>query len=243
MHSQLQQQQQQQQPPPASAPTNPNVAAAEDTNDMLYKALMQHKRMEQQRVSSLMSDTRTISEAILRKQREAQQAKLVVSATAQYATNAKYVQINIGKHPRIQVFSGMHPLSPDECDVHASLVESCPSATVTIMHNHCMSEQGMVEGFRFTLDPKSNNQYLPLNRRMFFRHSMVECYPSSSSSAAAFTDGLTSSPLSPSHQTSSQEDRTILSLLLRQNEVKDKLVSILQRIYQVGGACSSRCVW
>ena len=39
--------------------------------------------------------------------------------------------------------------------------------------------QGMVEGFRFTLDPKANNQFLPINRRMFFRHSMVECYASS----------------------------------------------------------------
>ncbi len=87
--TQQQPQQQQHQSPPLPAASSAVAAAVEDTNDMLYKALMHHKRMEQQRVSSLMSNTRTISEAILRKQMEAQQAKLVVSATAQYATNAK----------------------------------------------------------------------------------------------------------------------------------------------------------
>ncbi len=44
---------------------------------------------------------------------------------------------------------------------------------VTVMHNHCMSEQGMVEGFRFSMNPKENNRFMPMNRRMFFRHSMV----------------------------------------------------------------------
>ena len=37
--------------------------------------------------------------------------------------------------------AGMHALSPDEVDVYTSLVERCPSAHVTVMHNHCMSEQ------------------------------------------------------------------------------------------------------
>ncbi len=143
----------------------------------------------------------------------------------------------------------MHPLSPDEVDVYASLVESCPSAQVTVMHNHCMSEQvravfhasvcvcvsssdqikraqGMIEGFRFTMNAKENNQYLPINRRMFFRHSMVECLPSN---PAANVMGSCESPLT----TSAQEDRTILELLLRQNEVKDKLVSIMQRLHKV----------
>lgn len=74
--------------------------------------------------------------------------------------------------------AGMHPLSPDEVDVYTSLVERCPSAHVTAMHNHCMSEQGMIEGFRFTLDAKANNQFLPINQRMFFRctfaHALCE---------------------------------------------------------------------
>ncbi len=97
---------------------------------MLYKALMNYKRMEQQRVSSLASDTRTITEAMLRKQAEAQVTKLAVSASSQYATNEKYVEVNSGRHPRIKVFKGMHALSPDEVDVYSSLVEGCPSAQV-----------------------------------------------------------------------------------------------------------------
>ena len=97
---------------------------------MLYKALMNYKRMEQQRVSSLVSDTRTITEAMLRKQAEAQVTKLAVSASSQYATNEKYVEVNSGRHPRIKVFKGMHALSPDEVDVYSSLVEGCPSAQV-----------------------------------------------------------------------------------------------------------------
>ncbi len=74
----------------------------EEANDMIYKAIMQYKKMEQQRATALMSDTRTITEAILRKQVEAQSTKLAVSANTQYATNAKYS----GKHPRIKVFPG-----------------------------------------------------------------------------------------------------------------------------------------
>jgi hypothetical protein len=93
------------------------------------------------------------------------------------------------------------------------------------MLNHCMSEQGMVEGFRFSLHPKANNQFIPMNRRMFFRHSMVECIQSPATSLAS---------TNCKYETSHQEDSLILQLLLRQNEVKDKLVSMMQKIYKVG---------
>ena len=83
--------------------------------------------------------------------------------------------------------------------------------------------QGMIEGFRFTMDARENHQFLPLNRHMYFRHSMVECLPSVY--GACSTSG--------SDATSSQEDRMILELLLRQNEVKDRLVGIMQKLYQV----------
>ena len=77
----------------------------------------------------------------------------------------------------------------------------------------------MVEGFRFTVNPKENHQVMPMNRRMFFRHSMVECLPSRQTSAGG--------------STSLQEDRMILELLIRQNEVKEKLVKIMQKLYAV----------
>ena len=72
---------------------------------------------------------------------EAQRTKIAVSACTQYATNAKYVEVNSGRHSKVQVFPGMHALSPDEVDVYSSLAEKCQSARVTVMHNHCMSEQ------------------------------------------------------------------------------------------------------
>ena len=77
----------------------------------------------------------------------------------------------------------------------------------------------MIEGFRFTVDPKENNQVMPMNRRMFFRHSMVECLPTRLNSAGG--------------STSQQEDRMILEMLIRQNEVKEKLVKIMQKLYAV----------
>ena len=40
----------------------------EDANDVVYKALMDHKKAEMQRMTTLASDTRTITEAMLRKQ-------------------------------------------------------------------------------------------------------------------------------------------------------------------------------
>jgi hypothetical protein len=80
----------------------------------------------------------------------------------------------------------------------------------------------MIEGFRFTVHPKENNQVLPMNRRMFFRHSMVECLPTAQNNIGG--------------STSLQEDRMILELLLRQNEVKDKLVKIMQKLHAVGYA-------
>ena len=75
----------------------------------------------------------------------------------------------------------------------------------------------MVEGFRFTLDARENNQYLPLSRRMFFRHSMVECYPNGSTTMK--------------QATSTCEDQVILNLLLRQNELRDTLVQIMKDLH------------
>lgn len=43
-------------------------SVAESANDVVYKALMEHKKAEAQRMTTLASDTRTITEAMLRKQ-------------------------------------------------------------------------------------------------------------------------------------------------------------------------------
>lgn len=106
----------------------------------------------------------------------------------------------------------MHPLTPDECDVYSNLVERSHTGRVTVMHNHCMSEQGMIEGFRFTVGCNEGSGILPISRKMFFRHSMVECLPSK---AALGAGSLPSS--SPS--AAAQEDHAVLGLLFKQTEV------------------------
>ena len=128
------QQQQQQQPSPSQETL--------DANDLLYQALMQRKQLEQQRVSTILRDARVITDAMVQKQRDAQQSRLVVSAVGdQYVSNARYVQINSGLDPKIRVYAGMHAMTPDECDVYTNLVERSASGFATVMHNHCMSEQ------------------------------------------------------------------------------------------------------
>ena len=122
--------------------------------------------------------------------------------------------------------------------------------------------QGMIEGFRFTIDARENNQFLPLNRRMFFRHSMVECMPSHigispASAGPAAAAAASRQQQQQQHQlvaavgssssnnnnnsapcaTSLQEDRMILQLLLRQNEVKDQLVGIMQELHKNSQGC------
>lgn len=107
----------------------------------------------------------------------------------------------------------------------------------------------MIEGFRFTMDARENNQFLPLNRRMFFRHSMVECLASGAAvgmahlaacnTAAPGGEGGGGGGISGAQPNiSAQEDRMILELLLRQNDVKDKLVEIMQALYKVRLSCT-----
>lgn len=121
--------------------TDPSQEASA-ANDLLYQALMQRKQLEQQRVSAILHDSRVITDAMLQKQRDAQQSRLVVSAVGnQYVSNARYVQINSGLDPKIRVYPGMHAMTPDECDVYTNLVERSASGVATVMHNHCMSEQ------------------------------------------------------------------------------------------------------
>ena len=103
------------------------------------------------------------------------------------------------------------------------------------MHNHCMSEQGMVEGFRFTVGTNEGSGILPISRKLFFRHSMVECLPSlpSSSSTLGSSKSLPSSAAAAAATPSpGQEDHTILSLLFKQTEVKGRLIKIMRRIYE-----------
>jgi hypothetical protein len=67
------------------------TAAPEDANAQLYQALMHRKQQEQQRVKRILSDTQSITEAMMQKQRDAQQSRLVISAVGeQYVNNARW---------------------------------------------------------------------------------------------------------------------------------------------------------
>lgn len=69
----------------------------------------------------------------------------------------------------------MHPLNPDECDVYTSLVEAAENSTICASLNHHINDTGEIEGFRFTCSAGDMANCLPISRRMFFLHSMVEC--------------------------------------------------------------------
>ena len=195
--------------PQAAAASIVTSTTSTDANAQLYQALMQRKQKEQQMVSNILHDARVITDAMMQKQRDAQVSQVVVSAVGdQYVTNERYIQINSGLETKIKVFPQMHPLSPDECDVYSGLVQRSKSGRVTVMHNHCMSEQGMIEGYRFCIHAREISSILPISRKMFFRHSMVECIPSSGSSAK-----------SGRFSAASNEDSVILNLLFKQNEV------------------------
>ena len=78
--------------------------STEDANAQLYEALLKRKQMEQQHIRKVLSETQSMTEAMLQKQRASQQSKLVVSAIGeQYVNNARYIQINSGLESRIQV--------------------------------------------------------------------------------------------------------------------------------------------
>jgi hypothetical protein len=84
-----------------------------------------------------------------------------------------YFQTNSGLDHRIATNSGLHAICPEECDVYDSLLESCDGGFITPGINHSIDANGDVEGFRFTCSPNNTAKCLPVNRKMFFRTSMV----------------------------------------------------------------------
>jgi hypothetical protein len=113
---------------------------------------------------------------------------------------------------RIRTSAGIHPMNPEECDVYTSLIESCHSGIITPCVNHTMADVGDIEGFRFTCNTRESSKCLPVNRRMFFRTSMVECT----------TDN---------DRMLSECNNVALGMLLDQENVRAKLGEVVQ------GAC------
>lgn len=82
-------------------------AQSEDTNNLLFQALMNQKQKQLQ-------DSRSIADSIFSKRRMQDETRTVVSAAASYANNAHYISINSAKDARIQLSRNMHPLNPGE---------------------------------------------------------------------------------------------------------------------------------
>jgi hypothetical protein len=67
----------------------------------------------------------------------------------------------------------IHPLHPDE---RATLDAMLPSASsLRILPTHCINEQAELEGFCMRVGETECGTALPINRSMFFGHSLFEC--------------------------------------------------------------------
>lgn len=114
---------------------------------------------------TVLRDAQSITETMIQKRREADENRSVVTASFSYANNLRYVSINSGGDPRILLGRGMHPLNPDECDVYTSLVDAADNLTIAASINHHITEDGEIEGFRFTCSGSDVASVLPISRR------------------------------------------------------------------------------
>lgn len=166
---------------------------------------MMHKQRENERQMAVLKENQRITETMVRKRREANENRYsAVTSCSMYTNNAKYVTVNSGKDSRIRVSRLVHPLDPDECDVYSDLVDAAEHSSITAALNHCMNQSGEIEGFSYTCSGSDSASCLPLNRKMFFRCSMVECEDpcsSSSSSSYATTPPLASPRSDPDCET------------------------------------------
>lgn len=69
----------------------------------------------------------------------------------------------------------LHGLSDDELATAGSMAERDRSARVLMMPTHHFGEYGDLTGFRFDCSGAAAGSCLPVSRRMFFGHTMVEC--------------------------------------------------------------------
>lgn len=207
--------------PPGSPPP------VDEATELLFQALRNHKQQQLERETQIMNDTLSIADSLLSKRRMADETKTVVSAAASYANNEHYVAINSGRNSQIRLSKDIHPLNPDECDVYTSLVEACKDSFISAMPNHHINSIGEIEGFRFTCGMQELSHCIPFGRRMFHRTTMVEC-------EAKKLDAYGKA----------HESERVLRLLLQQNELKNKLVKIVQAIHHesIGNEASFDCM-
>ena len=190
-----------------------------DADEGAYRELLEkNARAEAERTQYALDETSSIISMIQENRRIAGQAQSASVASVRYYDNETFKAVNSGNVPRIDVRHCVHPLSPEECDVYTKLAED-PKTSITAMPNHCITELGDAEGFRFQCDASLPASKLPICREMFFRHSVVEC--------TGHLKG-TQRELPPA----GEPDRTLLAMLMRQKEMVGRLVSVVQSIHK-----------
>jgi hypothetical protein len=109
--------------------------------------------------------------------------------------------------------------------VYSSLLDLCETGVITPGINHTITAGGDIEGFRFSCSPDESARCLPINRRMFFGTSMVEC-------------------ITHDDRMRKTNNDTVLNLLLNQEEVMSKLTALVQKIHgnSVGNEASFDCI-
>jgi hypothetical protein len=147
----------------------------QDVNNQLYEALRIRGINQQQQAMSVLNDNAMIQSNIRHQRDTANEAPLVVNAAVNYATNHTYTRINSGAHASIRLTANTRPLNPDECDVYNELTKNCAGSIMYPALNHHIDEDGEASGFRFVCNRNDSASSLPIHRKMFFRHSMLEC--------------------------------------------------------------------
>jgi hypothetical protein len=76
---------------------------------------------------------------------------------------------------RLNADFALRPLSKDEHTTLGVMLEQEEDSNVLLMPTHHVSADGEVNGFRYSVPCNKSSACLPVNRRMFFGHTCVEC--------------------------------------------------------------------
>ena len=81
----------------------------------------------------------------------------------------------LGRPPKIKKEYVMRPLSTDEETTCESIMKDVEGGCMIIMPTHHISRYGDLCGFEFQCEYKTPANFLPISRRTFFGHTIVEC--------------------------------------------------------------------
>ncbi len=133
----------------------------------------------------------------------------------------------------------MHPLHSDETATLAVLEPHARS--IRTLPTHCINEAAELEGFSMGVDDRSPGAVLPVNRSMFFGHSLFECFPSPSlcmplSRRPSFHQGLCSSASSCISSTSTTQRSGVAAA----QTINRDVVRLMDASELANGACLTR---